>query len=171
MVSAVDTLVFFLTVIIQIVPSVPAKVISLNSSSRQSNPFPIPTSSRSSDLAVTQTSAFFSTFTSRHTRPQMRTNSGASRPHYSLPPFTSVATDWAFRLASSLFPLFGVSQDVKDLSHADSLEDQTRIWLEKLRHVLLNPLVVVFLKSPISCWNALGMPMNQRKMLLDDGSM
>lgn len=65
----------------------------------------------------------------------------------------------------------GVSQEVKNLCNAGTLEEQMRIWKEKLRPVLLNPLVVALLKSPVFCWNALGVPKNQRKMLLDEGSM
>ena len=38
-------------------------------------------------------------------------------------------------------------------------------------HVLLNPLVVALLKTPAFCWNALGVPLNQRNMLLDEGSI
>lgn len=53
---------------------------------------------------------------------------------------------------------------------ADSISEQEEIWQQKLRPVLLNPVVVALLKSPIFCWNALGVPLNQRKMLLDEGS-
>lgn len=78
---------------------------------------------------------------------------------------------WALRLARVLFSMAGVSQEVKNLCNAGTLEEQTGIWKEKLRPVLLNPLVVALLKSPVFCWNALGVPKNQRKMLLDEGSM
>ena len=37
--------------------------------------------------------------------------------------------------------------------------------------VLLNSLVVALLKTPRFYWNALRVPLNQRKMLLNDGDM
>jgi len=36
--------------------------------------------------------------------------------------------------------------------------------------VLLNPIVVALLKNPVFCWDALGVPLNQRKIFLDEGS-
>lgn len=77
---------------------------------------------------------------------------------------------WALRLAQILFQLAGVSEDVNKMCQADTLVDQAKIWEEKLQPVLLNPVVVALLKNPVFCWNALGVPMNQRRMLLEDGS-
>jgi betaine lipid synthase len=77
---------------------------------------------------------------------------------------------WALRLAQFLFRLAGVSEDVKTMCQADSLEEQATIWKEKLQPVLLNPVVVALLKNPVFCWNALGVPLNQRRLLLEDGS-
>ncbi|KAG6334616.1 hypothetical protein ID866_4477 [Astraeus odoratus] len=78
---------------------------------------------------------------------------------------------WALRLAQFIFSLAGVSADAEALCEAGSLKEQEKIWNERLKPVLLNPVVVAILKSPIFCWNALGVPMNQRKMLLEEGSM
>ncbi|KIM63223.1 hypothetical protein SCLCIDRAFT_1214338 [Scleroderma citrinum Foug A] len=78
---------------------------------------------------------------------------------------------WALRLAQFIFSLAGVSADAEALCEAKSLEEQDRIWREKLKPVLMNPVVVAVLKSPVFCWNALGVPMNQRKMILDEGSI
>ncbi|KAJ7497210.1 hypothetical protein FB451DRAFT_1458187 [Mycena latifolia] len=78
---------------------------------------------------------------------------------------------WALRLASYIFRLAGVSKDVEALCNADTLEQQEDIWRRKLRPVLLNQLVVALLKNPVFCWNALGVPLNQRKMLLDEGGV
>lgn len=77
---------------------------------------------------------------------------------------------WALRLAAFIFRVAGVSKDIQALCTADTLEQQEEIWRKKLRPVLLNPLVVALLKNPVFCWNALGVPLNQRKMLLDDGA-
>jgi betaine lipid synthase len=77
---------------------------------------------------------------------------------------------WALRLTGFIFRIAGVSKDIQTLCTADTLEQQEEIWRRKLRPVLLNPLVVALLKNPVFCWNALGVPLNQRKMLLDDGA-
>jgi betaine lipid synthase len=78
---------------------------------------------------------------------------------------------WALRLARLVFSVAGVSKDVERLCDSDTLEQQEGIWKEKLRPVLLNPLVVALLKNPVFCWNALGVPLNQRRMLLEEGSI
>ncbi|KDR80288.1 hypothetical protein GALMADRAFT_92595 [Galerina marginata CBS 339.88] len=76
----------------------------------------------------------------------------------------------ALRLAKIIFKLVGVTRDVEALCDSDTLEEQARIWKEKLRPVLLNPVVVALLKSPMFCWNALGVPLNQRRMILEEGT-
>jgi betaine lipid synthase len=78
---------------------------------------------------------------------------------------------WALRLARLIFSLAGVSADVEALCNADTLREQQKIWEGKLRPVLLNPVVVALLKNPVFCWNALGVPLNQRRMLLEEGSI
>jgi betaine lipid synthase len=78
---------------------------------------------------------------------------------------------WALRLAKTLFRLAGVAKEVERLCDTDSIEEQGRIWKEKMRPILLNPVVVALLKSPVFCWNALGVPLNQRRMLLNDGTV
>ncbi|KAH7886768.1 hypothetical protein F5I97DRAFT_1927075 [Phlebopus sp. FC_14] len=77
----------------------------------------------------------------------------------------------ALRLAQVVFGIAGVSKDAEALCNASTIAEQERIWKEKLKPVLLNPIVVALLKSPVFCWNALGVPLNQRNMLLDEGSI
>lgn len=84
--------------------------------------------------------------------------------------YLSGYSGWALRFASWIFWIAGVSDDAKALCEAATLEEQERIWTERLRPVLLNPVVVALLKNPVFCWNALGVPMNQRKMFLDEGT-
>ncbi|KAJ7188360.1 hypothetical protein C8R46DRAFT_1157429 [Mycena filopes] len=55
---------------------------------------------------------------------------------------------WALRLASILFRLAGVSKDIEAMCTADTLEQQAEIWKNKLRPVILNPVVVALLKNP-----------------------
>jgi betaine lipid synthase len=78
---------------------------------------------------------------------------------------------WALRLASIIFKFAGVSKDVVALCNSDTIAEQETIWRQKLRPVLLNPVVIMLLKNPIFCWNALGVPLNQRRMLLDEGTV
>ncbi|KAJ6457067.1 hypothetical protein C8R47DRAFT_995934, partial [Mycena vitilis] len=78
---------------------------------------------------------------------------------------------WAIYLMRLVFKCAGVSGRVKDFCNADTLQEQDRIWCTYLRPVMLNPVVVALMKNPIFCWNALGVPLNQRKMLLSDGGV
>lgn len=78
---------------------------------------------------------------------------------------------WALRLARLIFSLAGVTADVEALCNSDTLAEQQKIWEGKLRPVLLNPVVVALLRNPVFCWNALGVPLNQRRMLLEEGSI
>lgn len=84
--------------------------------------------------------------------------------------YTSGYSGWAIRLASWIFKIAGVESDVKLLCEAPSIQEQERIWREAIRPVFLNPIVVALLKNPVFCWNALGVPMNQRKMFLNEGT-
>lgn len=77
---------------------------------------------------------------------------------------------WALRLARLIFLFTGVASDVRMLCEASTIADQERIWHERIRPVLLNPVVVALLKNPVFCWNALGVPMNQRQMFLNEGT-
>lgn len=77
----------------------------------------------------------------------------------------------ALRLAQIIFSVAGVSKDAKELCNAPTTVEQVKIWKEKLMPVLLNPLVVALLRTPAFCWNALGVPLNQRNMLLNEGSI
>jgi betaine lipid synthase len=76
----------------------------------------------------------------------------------------------ALRLAKFIFKIARVANDVKKMCDCDTLEEQATIWHEKLRPVLLNPVVVALLKNPVFCWNALGVPLNQRQMILKEGT-
>lgn len=77
---------------------------------------------------------------------------------------------WALRLARLIFLFTGVASDVRMLCEASTIADQERFWHERIRPVLLNPVVVTLLKNPVFCWNALGVPMNQRQMFLNEGT-
>ncbi|KAJ3925991.1 MAG: hypothetical protein NXY57DRAFT_1030425 [Lentinula lateritia] len=78
---------------------------------------------------------------------------------------------WALKLARFIFTIAGVRTDVERLCECETLDKQVQIWQQKLRPVLLNPVIVALMRNPVFCWNALGVPMNQRRMLLDEGSV
>jgi betaine lipid synthase len=77
---------------------------------------------------------------------------------------------WALRLSKWMFWLAGVSKETEALCKATTIEEQERIWKERLRPIVLNKVVVALLKNPVFCWNALGVPLNQRRMFLNEGS-
>ena len=83
--------------------------------------------------------------------------------------YTNGYSGLALRLAQVIFTLAGVSKDAEEICNVSTTAEQVKIWKEKLTP--LNPLVVALLKPPAFCWNALGVPLNQRKMLSDEGSI
>lgn len=85
--------------------------------------------------------------------------------------YLSGYSGWALRLGQFIFKVAGVSEEVIRLCNADTIAEQETIWREKLRPVLLNPVVVALLKSPMFCWNALGVPMAQRQMIVNEGTI
>ncbi|KAJ7700829.1 hypothetical protein B0H17DRAFT_1046760 [Mycena rosella] len=76
----------------------------------------------------------------------------------------------AMSLMRVMFRLAGVSDHMVALCTSDTLSDQQTIWRKKLRPVLLNPAVNLLLQKSFF-WNAFGIPLNQRKMLLKDGGL
>ncbi|KAI3619807.1 betaine lipid [Moniliophthora roreri] len=78
---------------------------------------------------------------------------------------------WALCLARIIFRVAGVHNDIKRLCECKTLNEQVEIWKNKLKPVLLNPIIVALAQSPIFCWNALGVPMNQRRMVLTEGGV
>ncbi|THU83333.1 hypothetical protein K435DRAFT_765909 [Dendrothele bispora CBS 962.96] len=78
---------------------------------------------------------------------------------------------WAVKTFKLLFRLAGLKKDIERMCNCDTIAEQLDVWLNKVRPVMLSPFVVAILKSPVFCWNALGVPMNQRKMLMDEGSI
>ncbi|KAK7035926.1 hypothetical protein R3P38DRAFT_2909750 [Favolaschia claudopus] len=78
---------------------------------------------------------------------------------------------WAIYFAQLVFKCAGVSKHVKEFCDAGSIAEQERIWRAHLRPALLNPLVTAVLKNPLFSWNALGVPVSQRQMLVKEGSI
>ncbi|THU83335.1 hypothetical protein K435DRAFT_689729, partial [Dendrothele bispora CBS 962.96] len=78
---------------------------------------------------------------------------------------------WAVRTFKILFRLAGLRKDIERMCNCDTIAEQMDIWSNRVRPMMLSPFVVALLKSPTFCWNALGVPMNQRKMLMDEGGI
>jgi len=57
------------------------------------------------------------------------------------------------------------------MTEASNVWEQDLIWRTKVRPVLLHPLLVKILGSPIFLWNGLGVPINQMNCFLEDGSV
>jgi betaine lipid synthase len=76
----------------------------------------------------------------------------------------------ALRLAKFAFTVTGVRRWVEKMCTANSVEEQQDVWNRKLRSTLINkPLIRLFLSNPAFLWNALGVPMNQYQIFLDEG--
>ncbi|PWZ03152.1 hypothetical protein BCV70DRAFT_197391 [Testicularia cyperi] len=76
----------------------------------------------------------------------------------------------ALRLAKFAFTVTGVRKYVEKMCNAATVEEQQDVWNKKLRSTLINkPLIRLFLSNPAFLWNALGVPMNQYQIFLDEG--
>ncbi|GAB5588324.1 hypothetical protein Unana1_03224 [Umbelopsis nana] len=64
----------------------------------------------------------------------------------------------------------GLQQDVREMCNAETIEEQKRIWAEKIRPAIFSPMIRKVLNNPMFMWNALGVPMNQMNMFLKDGT-
>ncbi|GAA5903303.1 class I SAM-dependent methyltransferase [Sporobolomyces salmoneus] len=75
----------------------------------------------------------------------------------------------ALRLAKVALYLTGMSKVAHEFCAAKTLDEQKRIWDDKLRPVLLSKLITkVFLSNPAFLWNALGVPINQANVFLSE---
>lgn len=74
--------------------------------------------------------------------------------------------------AKWLFKITGLSYDVEQICSASSIEHQRYIYNDKIRKVLVNKWVSrLLISNPMFLWKALGVPINQMNMLLEDQSM
>lgn len=76
------------------------------------------------------------------------------------------STRWALRIARWVFKAAGVQQDVIELCECKTLEEQKRIWKERVRPALFSPIVTrILVANPVFLWKALGVPLNQASMI------
>ncbi|KZT58301.1 hypothetical protein CALCODRAFT_432835 [Calocera cornea HHB12733] len=110
---------------------------------------------------------FISPYLSNHAYTFWRINSKAYHSSF----YRRGYSGWALRLAKWVFSFAGVSDFVDQICECDTVEEQDKIWREKIRPVILNKAFVdLVLSNPVFCWNALGVPMNQRAMFLNEGT-
>lgn len=50
----------------------------------------------------------------------------------------------------------GLQQDVREMCNAETIEEQKRIWAEKIRPAIFSPMIRKVLNNPMFMWNALG---------------
>ncbi|KAI5781495.1 hypothetical protein EDC01DRAFT_619620 [Geopyxis carbonaria] len=68
-----------------------------------------------------------------------------------------------------LFRIFGITNDVKRMCAAPTINEQCEIWKAKIRPVILSWWVSRFIiGNEKFLWKALGVPVNQRNMILSD---
>ncbi|ABN67370.2 predicted protein [Scheffersomyces stipitis CBS 6054] len=73
---------------------------------------------------------------------------------------------WALRLAKYTFKAFGVTKDIKQLCEAATMDEQMKIWEERVKKSLFNSVVATLLVgNPLFLWKALGVPANQASMM------
>lgn len=76
------------------------------------------------------------------------------------------STRWALRLAKAVFTIFGANKHIDELCTCTTIKQQARVWKEKVRPTLLNPMVAtILIGNPIFLWKALGVPANQAEMM------
>ncbi|KAL5528274.1 hypothetical protein ACEPAF_7410 [Sanghuangporus sanghuang] len=88
----------------------------------------------------------------------------------SMPLYMHGFSGLALRIVRIVFKFTGRLGDVERLCNAKSITEQIYIWTRRVRPVLLNRLTVFFLNNRWICWRALGVPENQRNMLLAEGT-
>ncbi|CAK9435504.1 uncharacterized protein LODBEIA_P02310 [Lodderomyces beijingensis] len=76
------------------------------------------------------------------------------------------STRWALRLGRLIFKACGVTKYVHAMCNATTMEEQKKIWLDHVKPAMFNPIVgSLLIGNPIFLWKALGVPVNQAKMM------
>ncbi|CAG8572399.1 12315_t:CDS:2, partial [Cetraspora pellucida] len=84
--------------------------------------------------------------------------------------FRTGSSGIALRLLHLIISLKGLSRDVTSLCHARSIKEQKKVFDDKLRPAILHSWLIKMLNNPVFLWKALGVPIRQWKMLLDEGT-
>ncbi|CAG8586901.1 18849_t:CDS:2, partial [Gigaspora rosea] len=84
--------------------------------------------------------------------------------------FRTGSSGIALRILHLIITIAGLSRDVASLCHASSIKEQKKIYDDKLRPTILHSWLVKIFNNPVFLWKALGVPIRQWKMLLDEGT-
>jgi betaine lipid synthase len=83
--------------------------------------------------------------------------------------YNSGGSRHAIQLAALLFRIFGLKDDVKRMCEAQTLAEQREIWHSRIRGVLLSKLLSwAIVQNESWLWKALGVPPNQRNVIMRD---
>ncbi|CAG8691543.1 27269_t:CDS:2 [Gigaspora margarita] len=107
-----------------------------------------------------------SPYLSSHAYQFWKTNSKTFQKNF----FRTGSSGIALRILHLIITLSGLSRDVASLCHASSIKEQKKIYDDKLRPAILHSLLVKILNNPVFLWKALGVPIRQWKMLLNEGT-
>ncbi|KAG0761744.1 hypothetical protein G6F57_007623 [Rhizopus arrhizus] len=62
----------------------------------------------------------------------------------------------------------GLEDAVNNMVSANTIEEQKKIWDNKIRPAIFSPMIQKVLHNPMFMWNALGVPINQMNMFLNE---
>lgn len=108
-----------------------------------------------------------SPFLSAHAYQFWTANAGAFDDNFHLQGYSGSA----LLCAKYALSLAGVWIHAKQLADAETLSEQRRIWLEKIKPVMTSWWMTWIFGSPVFMWNALGVPMNQANMFKRETSV
>lgn len=78
---------------------------------------------------------------------------------------------FALRVVQRALSLTGVWEYARRVCDAETLEEQRRVWREKVKPVMTSWWLSWVFGSPVFMWNALGVPMNQARMFKEETSV
>ncbi|KAI9293726.1 hypothetical protein K502DRAFT_366453 [Neoconidiobolus thromboides FSU 785] len=84
--------------------------------------------------------------------------------------FKTGCSGYALNIVQFLIKCLGIKKQVDALCSAKTIEEQKRIYNQSIRPIILNSWFIKLLDNPVFLWKALGVPINQWNMLLNEGS-
>jgi betaine lipid synthase len=83
--------------------------------------------------------------------------------------FKTGCSGLAIRVFSFVIKLRRLQPIVERMCHAETIQEQEKIWIEELRPHILNKWLIRILNNDRFLWGALGVPPAQMQMLLEEG--
>ncbi|KAI7821634.1 hypothetical protein BX661DRAFT_165659 [Kickxella alabastrina] len=85
--------------------------------------------------------------------------------------YTTGYSGMALHSLRAALKLLGVHRVTQKLIASRSIDEQAKLWKQKIRHRIFSNLVVRLLDNPVAMWQFMGVPINQWNMLRSEGSM